>query len=151
MKKSKKDRPKGAFRRTVASYKRFFEVWKSRIVAAHPKGHRFWSYCYEFVVLPWVLVFRWFRRNPSSIVIFSIWLVAVSSEVWVSYLMGLLTIGTDASAWWLSIASACWLFWMGPGTPFMAIVLGLTVATEVAWKKIVSRIRKKRGKKDEVD
>lgn len=42
-----------------------------------------------------------------------------------------------------SIGSACWLFWLGPGTPFMVICIGLTIAI----KGLFNKIKEKRAKK----
>lgn len=97
------------------------------------------------MITPWLLVFRYFRRNPRLLIWFAVWFVIVSCEVWFPYLMGVITWGTDISKWWFGIGSACWIFWAGPGTPFMAIVLALTMATEAIYSKI--RKRRKHGKK----
>lgn len=127
---------------TIKVYKAFFAFKTRKLKERKPKGKRFWGYCYIALILPWALVIRYFRKNPRLLIWFAVWFVIVSCEVWFPYLMGAITWGTEASGWWFGIGSACWLFWAGPGTPFMAIVLALTIATEAVFQKINNRRRK---------
>lgn len=88
------------------------------------------------LIKPFEIIFDYFRNDPSLIVIFALWFALVSSEVWVPYLIGVIT----QDAYWFGIGSACWLFWAGPGTPFLAIVLALTIVTKAAFDKIRRKI-----------
>lgn len=129
---------------TVQVYTAFFRIKKARIKRDVPKGgRRFLAYARLFLITPWCLVIRYLRKDWHLIVYFAAWFVIVSCEVWFPYLMGLITWGTDASGWWFGIGSACWLFWAGPGTPFLAIVLALTVGTSAA-ERAIKRKRKKK-------
>lgn len=76
-------------------------------------------------------------------IVFIIVFIVVSSEVWVPYLLGVIFWGTPFSATMMAVGSACWIFWLGPGTPFLPLCLGITVAI----KKLMSVIRRKYGRK----
>lgn len=132
--------------RTVRAYTTLLKVRKARIKAL-PRKRRFWAWLWVVAVMPWALVVRHFRRDPWLIAHFLAWFAIVSCEVWFPYLMGLITLGSDRSAWWFGIGSACWLFWAGPGTPFMAIVLALSVASNATHKAIRKRLRERRSGK----
>ena len=80
-------------------------------------------------------------KDWRNLVIFLIVFVILSCEVWVPYLIGFIT----GNAWWFGIGSACWLFWLAPGTPFLTICIVVTFAV----RKVIDKIKSKRGKKDE--
>lgn len=142
--KPKKQRKRN---RTVRLYQAFFAMKKAEMYREHPKGKRFFPWLKLTLITPWALIWRWLRKDWHLFLYFAIWVVIVSCEVWVPYLMGLMTWGTDASKWWFSIGSACWIWWAGPGTPFLAICLALTVATDAAVKGIKKAISKRRERR----
>jgi len=64
-----------------------------------------------------------FRQVRECLVLFIIVNIVMSSEVWIPYLVYFITKNT----WWLGIGSACWLFWLGPGTPFIPLCIAITL------------------------
>lgn len=78
-------------------------------------------------------------KDWRNFVIFAIVFLVVSCEVWVPYLLGVIT----NDAYWFGIGSACWLFWLGPGTPFLPLCIGLTLGI----RKIIDKIRSKNNAK----
>lgn len=108
---------------------------KAKIAAEPNRFKRFLKICKYWLLFP----FKWIWvniRDWRTAVIFAIVFLAVSSEVWVPYLIGLITWGTDVSKWMFGVASTCWLFWLGPGTPFMVICISLTIAIKGLFNKI---------------
>ena len=90
-----------------------------------------WNWVKYLVSTPFVWL--WYNiRDIRTLIIFIIVLLVVSSEVWVFYLLGLIT----NNAWFYGIASACWLFWLGPGTPFLVICISLTMAIKMLLNKL---------------
>lgn len=59
----------------------------------------------------------------------------LSCEIWVPYLLGIIT----GNNWWYAIGSTCWVFWLGPGTPFTLIAITITITI----KKIFIKIKNK--------
>ena len=127
----------GKIKRTIKAYVRFFQV---RGLKAKTKKDK----AYIALVLPWILILRHFRKDPTLIWHFGIWFLLVSCEVWFPYLMSAITWGTEASAWWAGIGSACWIFWLGPGTPFLAIVLGLSIGSSALWRRMRDALRRRK-------
>ena len=85
--------------------------------------------------------FKWLfnqLKDWHNLIIFAIVFLIVSCEVWVPYLIGIIT----GDAYWFGIGSICWAFWLAPGTPFLTICILLTLGT----RKIIDKIR---GKKNE--
>lgn len=140
MKKKPRRKPK-----TIRVYERFFSYKKWELERNHPKGKRFFPWLYMVLVLPWVLIWKWLRHDWRLFIVFGVWCAIVSCEVWVPYLIGFITWGTEASKYWFGVGTACWAFWLSGGTPFLAICLGLTMLTEVVWKTITKH--KNRRKK----
>ena len=106
-------------------------------IKSEPK--HFWKLMWFYFKKPFV----WLKDNIKdwrTFLIFGIVCAVVSCEVWLPYLMGFITWGTDFSKWCFGIASACWLFWLGPGTPFLPICIGLTILIKSLFNKI--RFRK---------
>ena len=62
----------------------------------------------------------------------------MSVEVWLPYILGFVT----GNKWWFGIGSACWLFWIGPGTPFIPLCIAITLAI----KKIFFRKKDDKGR-----
>lgn len=91
----------------------------------------------------WEKILRFLRwllgqlKDRRNIVIFLIVLVVMFSEVWVPYLLAVLT----GDPWWWGIGSACWAFWLAPFTPFFPLCIAITVAV----RKIVDRVTAKKN------
>lgn len=106
-------------------------------IKSQPK--HFWKLVWYYIKKPFV----WLKDNIKdwrTAIIFIIVFLVLSCEVWVPYLLGIISWGTDFSKWCFGIASACWLFWLGPGTPFLPICIGLTILIKSLFNKI--RFRK---------
>ena len=106
-------------------------------IKSEPK--HFWKLVWFYFKKPFV----WLKDNIKdwkTAVIFIIVFLILSCEVWIPYLLGFITWGTDFSKWCFGIASACWLFWLGPCTPFLPICIGLTILIKSLFNKI--RFRK---------
>lgn len=102
-----------------------------------------WAWLKWFFVFP----FRWCFvnfRDWRIVLLFSINAVLLSSEVWFSYLMSLITFGTSASAWWLGAANVCWLWWLIPDplSAFIPYCIAMTVG-ELALRSIIKRKKEK--------
>lgn len=112
-------------------------------IKAQPKSwERFWNLIIFYIAKP----FYWAKENIKdwrTAVIFLIVMVVMSSEVWVFYLLGFISWGSEFSKWCLGIASACWLFWLGPFTPFLPLCILITAII----KGFVNKIRFKKQEK----
>lgn len=106
-------------------------------IKSQPK--HFWKLVWYYIKKPFV----WLKDNIKdwrTAIIFIIVFLVLSCEVWVPYLLGIISWGSDFSKWCFGIASACWLFWLGPGTPFLPICIGFTILIKSLFNKI--RFRK---------
>ena len=106
-------------------------------IKSQPK--HFWKLMWFYFKKPFV----WLKDNIKdwkTAVIFIIVFLVVSCEVWVPYLMGFITWGTDFSKWCFGVGSTCLLFWWLPGTPFLLICISLTILIKLLFNKI--RFRK---------
>ncbi len=56
-------------------------------------------------------------------VIFLIVVAVIGCEVWVPFLIGLLT----GNKWWFGVAAVCQAFWLAPFTPFLPLSIAITV------------------------
>ena len=125
-------------KRTLRAYKAFF-AWKGEQAKALPtKWERLKARLKLFLVTPWCLLLRFFKRNPSIIVTFAISAALVSSSVWVFYLVALI-VGLDSPLGksMVGIGSAVWTWWLiGPGSPFIGVCLALAISLEALWRKI---------------
>lgn len=74
-------------------------------------------------------------KDWKTLVLYIIVNIILSCEVWVPYLLWLIT----GNSWWAGIGSACWLFWLGPGTPFTLIAMTLTIAIKKLYLKFKRR------------
>lgn len=142
---------KGATRRKLqqtaseayADYQRRQKEAKEKIKAEPSRWKRFWKWCLFLFCWP----FKWIwmsLHDVTTVIIFAIVVVVLSSEVWVPYLLGVIFWGTDFGNWMIGIGTACWVFWLGPFTPFLAIAIFVTIGI----KNLIDRIRH-RGKKKE--
>lgn len=113
------------------------EKEKKAKIKALPEGfNKFWEYLLFYTTKP----IYWIKENIKdwrTAVIFAITLIVLSSEVWVFYLLGVISWGTEFANWCFGIASACWLFWLGPFTPFLPLCIVITAFI----KGIVNKIR----------
>ena len=78
-------------------------------------------------------------KDKKNILIFCIVTLVLSCEVWLPYLLAIIT-GND---WWWGIGSICWAFWLAPFTPFLPLCFALTFVVRKIYDKLVKR-RKKR-------
>ena len=109
-------------------------AWKTKIRVETNKWKRFWKWIWYFIAFPWVWVF-YNIRDWRTAVIFVIVFITLSSEVWVPYLLGLIL----NNNWLIGVGTACWLFWLGPGTPFMVICIIVTIGVKTLWNKITGK------------
>lgn len=115
---------------------------KAKIKEVPNKGARFWKWVWFWLSFPWVWVF-YNIRDWRTAIIFLIVFILVSSEVWAPYLVGLICWNNEPlRITMFSVASACWLFWLGPGTPFMVIVISITIGI----KEILNKHEKNKVK-----
>lgn len=106
-------------------------------IKSEPK--HFWKLLWFYFKKPFV----WLKDNIKdwkTFLIFGIVCAVISCEVWVPYLMGFITWGSDFSKWCFGVASACLVFWWLPGTPFLLICITLTIIVKVLFNKIRERI-----------
>lgn len=106
--------------------------WKTKI---RFNGNRKRDWLWYFIAFPWVWIF-YNIRDWRTAIIFVIVCIVVSSEVWVPYLLAFIFWNNEG---WriglLGFASACWLFWLGPGTPFIVICISITIAIKSLFNK----------------
>ena len=113
--------------------------WKDKIHSKPTKWLRFWSWVWYLIAFPWVWLF-YNIRDWRSAVIFVIVFIVLSSEVWLPYLIGLIFWGNEGlRITMFSIGSVCWLFWLGPGTPFIVICISVTIGVKALFNKIKSK------------
>lgn len=114
-------------------YQMWREVKKFEIHKAQTKPQKFWLGLKYIFISPFkYLVIN--LRDLTTWIIFIITFLVLSSEVWVFYLLGLIT----GNAWFYGVASACWLFWLGPFTPFLPLCIAITIGIKeiiIRWKK----------------
>lgn len=114
-----------------ANYKAKQNEWKAKIKAEPNKAKRFGKWLWFWFAFPWVWL--WANiRDWRTAVIFVLTFITLSVEVWLPYLIYFIT----GSAWWLGIGSACWLFWLGPGTPFLPLCICITIGIKALFNKI---------------
>jgi hypothetical protein len=78
-------------------------------------------------------------KDWKTFVLFLMVFLVMSFEVWGFYLIGIIT----GEGWWIAAASACWLFWLGPFTPFFPLCIAITLAI----KKLIEKFKNRKGKK----
>ena len=86
-------------------------------------------------------LFKWIYRECKdwrTLVLFIIVFLIMSSEVWLLYILGAIF----NNAWLIGVASACWLFWLGPFTPFLPLCIAITFGI----KKLFNHRKKKKDK-----
>lgn len=113
-------------------------AWKTRIRMKPTKWKRFWAWVWYLIAFPWVWIWTNIRDWRTAL-IFVIVTITVSSEVWVPYLIAVICwYNEPLRITMLSVGSACWLFWLGPGTPFLLICIFITIGV----KAIINKIKK---------
>ena len=127
------------FKEREEAYKKRQEKEKEKIRKEPKKFKRFLKWCLYFTIFPFV----WLWENLHdwhTFLIFLIVFLVVSSEIWVPYLLGfIIGASTTTGKWLIGIASACWLFWLGPGTPFTVICIGITMGIKALINRITGR------------
>lgn len=111
-------------------------IIKLKIRREKNKFKRLLKWLLYLALFPFMWIFTNIRDWKTA-VIFIIVFLFVSSEVWIPYLIAFIcwsNINIRASM--LSIGSACWLFWAGPGTPFLVIVISITIFIKTLLNKI---------------
>ena len=137
MKKQKKQKKPN---KILESYNQKQTEWKAKIRQEPKKLKRFFKWVWYLIAFPWVWVF-YNIRDWRTAVIFVITFLVLSSEVWVPYLLGFIF----HNNWLLGVGSACWLFWLGPGTPFMVICIMCTIGV----KSLFNKCNKHKGEQRE--
>lgn len=82
-------------------------------------------------------------KDKKNIVIFIIVFLVLSSEVWIPYLLAIIT----GNKWWWGIGSACWAFWLAPFTPFLPLCIAITFGVRKIFDKIQKHKQTKQNKK----
>ena len=81
-------------------------------------------------------------KDRTNLVIFIICFIVLSSEVWLTYILGIIF----HNGWLIGVGTVCWAFWLGPFTPFLPICIALTLGV----RKIYDKIKKSRERKKEM-
>ena len=116
-------------------YKATQERHKKKVREEPNKFKRFFKWIWFWISYPFIWIF-YNIRDWHTAVIFVIVVLVVGSEVWIPYLLGFITRGTDFSKWMLGVGSACWVFWLGPFTPFMPLCIVITIGIKTLFNKI---------------
>ena len=127
------------FKEVEEQFKTRQNEWKARIRQEPSKAKRFWKWVWYLCAFPFVWL--WVNiRDWRTALIFILVALIVSSEVWVPYLIAVICWGNEpVRISMLSVGSACWLFWIGPGTPFLVICIGITIGVKALFNKIKYR------------
>jgi len=92
--------------------------------------------------------FKWILRECKdwrTLLVFLIVILIIGSEVWVPYLIGIIFWSNEAvRISMFSVGSACWIFWLGPGTPFLALCIIITMGVKGAFDAIRYKRMEKR-------
>ena len=143
MTNEKKPVKKKRFSELEERYKQDQREARAKIKAEPNWAVRFWKWVWYFISFS----FKWLWLNIKdwrTALIFGIVVLVVSIEVWLPYLIGLITWGSTLSKVMMSVGSSCWLFWLAPGTPFIIICIGITMGIKELFNKIEE---KKNGRK----
>ena len=128
-----------AFKELETEYKNKQQIEKEKIKQESNKFKRALKWIIYFAVFP----FKWIWvniRDYRTAIIFVIVFILVSSEVWVPYLLSFVFWNNETiRVSMLSVASACWLFWLSPGTPFLVICIGLTIGIKTLFNRLKSK------------
>lgn len=95
-------------------------------ISAYKGAKKVFSYILYFLTFGFKLAFR-ILTDKKNIIIFLIVCAIVGSEVWLPFLLGIITRGSSQSIIFFSVASAGLMFWnVVPCTPFILICVILT-------------------------
>ena len=145
--KKKKNKKPNRFQQLEAKYKEDQKATREKIRQEPSGWKRFWKWVWYLITFPFKWV--WLNiRDWRSAIIFLIVMAVVSCEVWIPYLIGFITWGTELSKIMFGVGSTCWLFWLGPGTPFLIICIGITIGVKELFNKIEEKKYGKRKIKD---
>ena len=127
------------FKEVEEKFKDSQNEWKARIRQEPSKAKRFWKWVWYLCAFPFLWL--WVNiRDWRTALIFILVALVVSSEVWVPYLIAVICWNNEpVRISMLSVGSACWLFWIGPGTPFLVICIGITIGVKALFNKIKYR------------
>jgi len=116
---------------------------REKIKAEPNKGKRFWKWVWYLITFPFIWI--WYNlRDWRTLLIFGIVCLVVSCEVWIPYLIGFIVGSkTPLGISMISVGSACWIWWMLPGTPFIPLCIVITIGIKAFFNKM-----KERNKKD---
>lgn len=129
---------------------------KAKIKEEPNRFKRFWKYVWFYISFPFIWLF-YNIRDWHTLVIFIIVMLVIGSEVWVPYLLAFITRGTGFSKWMMGVGSVCWIFWLGPFTPFLPLCIVITIGIKTGinkWKlkdhtpKMKNKISKRKSRKD---
>ena len=124
------------------AYKDRQDKWKAKIRSCPNKFKRFWKWVWYLIAFPFVWLF-YNIRDWRTFVIFVIVFLVVSIEVWLPYLLGVIFWNNESfRITMISVGSACWLFWLGPFTPFLPLCIFLTFII----KGLINKIKSKKHK-----
>lgn len=125
-----------SFKEIEKEYNEKQKAWKTHIRMKPTKWKRFWAWVWYLIAFPWVWIWTNIRDWHTAL-IFAIVFIILSSEIWVPYVLALIFWNNEP---WriglISFGSACWLFWAGPGTPFLAICIFVTIGIKAIFNKI---------------
>lgn len=120
-------------------YAKKMKMRKLSIRLEASNGKRFWKWVWFYITYPFVWLF-YNIRDWRTFLIFAICFIVISCEVWIPYLIGVICWANEPlRITMFSVGSACWIFWLGPGTPFIPIVIGATIGVKALFNKIFKR------------
>lgn len=127
------------------SYKEKQAEWKNRISKEPNRFKRFWKWVWFLIAYPFV--WCWVNiRDWRTALIFLIVCAVVSIEVWLPYLIGAICWSNEAlRISMFSVGSACWIFWLGPGTPFLPLCIGITIGVKGIFNKVKEKKQNDKG------
>lgn len=130
------------FKEVEEKFKNSQNEWKTRIRQEPSKAKRFWKWAWYLCAFPFIWIWVNIRDWRTALIFIFVALI-VSSEVWIPYLIAVICWDNEAiRISMLSVGSACWLFWIGPGTPFLVICIGITIGIKALFNKIKYRHKK---------
>ena len=104
----------------------------------------------------WKMVWWWFKtpfvwikdniKDWRTLIIFAIVLIVMSSSVWLPLLFGIIT----GNGWFYGIASAVFIWWQLPGSPFIMICIGITIGIKALFNKIRGKHENKNKQIEEI-
>lgn len=125
----------------VANFELLNKVRIGFIKCEPNKTKRFWKLLGHYLSYPFVWI--WYNiRDWRTLLIFFIVCAVISVEVWLPYLLGVISWRTDFSKWCFGIGSTLWLWWLLPGTPFLPLCIGITIGIKAIFNKIKNKTKK---------